>query len=620
MYSAIIQYLTGKIESLNAISKVYGLGNIVSYNGEEYPSVVSNGENVHVNFDLFKSLSFILKNGNVSRTTDEHPFLANAEKVTQVYPFRLIIYSQNTENENCESLSQQIADYVSAQISGYQSQFVSQLGLDGAKITVNSKNTDKYAVWSELYSVEHRLKEQDVLISIDFEFEVSGDETCFTTAPCETSEFSFDFGRTTFCDKVDNCLGISESGAENKYLNEKGEWVTISVDSPVDSVFGRTGNVTAQSGDYTADQVTETLTKVFVTPTEKTAITHSNRSILDAITEAFTTALKSAYDSAASWVTNNGTNVLNHLSDTNNPHSVTATQADALKRDGSNANSDITLDGYSINAKSFHAKGTGGTGHVGLKHQATNATAGGNETSVFAGSDGELYYKNDGNAVVQIASRTWVNAQGFITNVITALGYTPANKAGDTFTGAISATNLSGTNTGDETQSTIKTKLSAASSLQDGYLTSTDWSTFNGKQNALGFTPENVSNKSDSYTASSSTTYASTKAVVDGLAMKQNTLLYTPEDVSNKTDTMSGNTTSSTKYLSAKGVYDWVISLGYQAALTATNFGSFLTGLTGKTTPVDADEIGIVDSAASNVAKKLTWANLQARLKTYFDT
>lgn len=41
---------------------------------------------------------------------------------------------------------------------------------------------------------------------------------------------------------------------------------------------------------------------------------------------------------------------------------------------------------------------------------------------------------------------------------------------------------------------------------------------------------------------------------------------------------------------------------------------------TGKTTPVDADEVPIVDSAASNVLKKLTWANLKATLKTYFDT
>lgn len=38
-----------------------------------------------------------------------------------------------------------------------------------------------------------------------------------------------------------------------------------------------------------------------------------------------------------------------------------------------------------------------------------------------------------------------------------------------------------------------------------------------------------------------------------------------------------------------------------------------------KATPVDADEIGLVDSAASNVLKRVTWANLKATLKTYFD-
>lgn len=39
-----------------------------------------------------------------------------------------------------------------------------------------------------------------------------------------------------------------------------------------------------------------------------------------------------------------------------------------------------------------------------------------------------------------------------------------------------------------------------------------------------------------------------------------------------------------------------------------------------KATPVDADELGLIDSAASNVLKKLTWANTKATLKTYFDT
>lgn len=41
---------------------------------------------------------------------------------------------------------------------------------------------------------------------------------------------------------------------------------------------------------------------------------------------------------------------------------------------------------------------------------------------------------------------------------------------------------------------------------------------------------------------------------------------------------------------------------------------------TSKTTPADADEIPIVDSAASNTLKKLTGTNLKAYLKTYFDT
>lgn len=45
--------------------------------------------------------------------------------------------------------------------------------------------------------------------------------------------------------------------------------------------------------------------------------------------------------------------------------------------------------------------------------------------------------------------------------------------------------NTSWTNSGDETKTSIQTKLWAASSSNSGYLTSTDWDTFNSKQNAL---------------------------------------------------------------------------------------------------------------------------------------
>lgn len=39
-----------------------------------------------------------------------------------------------------------------------------------------------------------------------------------------------------------------------------------------------------------------------------------------------------------------------------------------------------------------------------------------------------------------------------------------------------------------------------------------------------------------------------------------------------------------------------------------------------KATPVDADNAVLLDSAASGIAKKLSWANIKATLKAYFDT
>ena len=58
------------------------------------------------------------------------------------------------------------------------------------------------------------------------------------------------------------------------------------------------------------------------------------------------------------------------------------------------------------------------------------------------------------------------------------------------------------------------------------------------KQDVLNYTPENIANKSDSYIISSSTTYASTKALVDGLSTKldKGTYTGTAQDLKNSID------------------------------------------------------------------------------------
>jgi hypothetical protein len=55
-------------------------------------------------------------------------------------------------------------------------------------------------------------------------------------------------------------------------------------------------------------------------------------------------------------------------------------------------------------------------------------------------------------------------------------------------------------------------------------------------------------------------------------------------------------------------------------AETATTIGALTAGATTKATPVDADVIGLSDSAASNVLKKLSWANLKTALQSVFAT
>lgn len=61
----------------------------------------------------------------------------------------------------------------------------------------------------------------------------------------------------------------------------------------------------------------------------------------------------------------------------------------------------------------------------------------------------------------------------------------------------------------------------------------------------------------------------------------------------------------------------WVSADSSDAVIS---IGTEINDATAKTTPVDADLIGIADSADSFALKKLTWEKAKATLKTYFDT
>jgi hypothetical protein len=119
------------------------------------------------------------------------------------------------------------------------------------------------------------------------------------------------------------------------------------------------------------------------------------------------------------------------------------------------------------------------------------------------------------NIAITGATKTKItyDAKGLVTSgadATTADIADSTNKRYVTDANLITIGNQSGTNTGDETTATIKSKLGAATTSNDGYLTSTNWNTFNKKLGGLqvvypvttgqGVTPYLVGNSSGSTT------------------------------------------------------------------------------------------------------------------------
>lgn len=140
--------------------------------------------------------------------------------------------------------------------------------------------------------------------------------------------------------------------------------------------------------------------------------------------------------------------------------SSTAIPSDPTKVPYTGATSNVDLDTFSLNSKSLHVKGTGGNGHLGLKHQSTGANANANESSLYADSNGDIAWKNDslyrttlktsGNTANRVY--TFPNRTGTLADDTDLDG--KVNKAGDTINGTFQNSTTKNTKlilTGDAT-------------------------------------------------------------------------------------------------------------------------------------------------------------------------
>jgi len=196
-------------------------------------------------------------------------------------------------------------------------------------------------------------------------------------------------------------------------------------------------------------------------------------------------------------------------------------------------------EGTAVAFTSVNVNGTGGNGHIHLKHQSADPNVSASNTAIWADNAGDLYAKNDGNPKAKVL-------------------------------------------TADAIGSTVQGYSSVLANTTASFTTTDE-----GKLDNITITQAvNLDTlETDSHTHSN-------KAVLDAT-----TASFTTADET-KLDGIEANA----------DVTD------------AGNVGSSIHGATAKTTPIDADTMPLIDSAASNVLKKVTWANIKATLKSYFDT
>jgi hypothetical protein len=298
-------------------------------------------------------------------------------------------------------------------------------------------------------------------------------------------------------------------------------WSDLNTDAVL-SVFGRTGNVIAANGDYTTAQVTESGNLYFTqarvsantdvaanTAARHNAVTIGTANGLSLSTQVLSLGLASAGITGAlsgtDWSTFNskqaqlnGTGFVK-VSGTTISYDNTSylpltggTLTGPLGGTSISLSGDITANRYrGVNSLVLNTYTTvNPSSNVYLYSPPNDKDAWIYLDSADTGSNWGIYHRQIDTAVSGLPA----NSIGFIgggTNTLQA--WISLQTGNGFFAGSLTAANLSGTNTGNVTIGTANglslsgqvLSLGLASGSANGALSSTDWTTFNNKQNAL---------------------------------------------------------------------------------------------------------------------------------------
>lgn len=241
------------------------VGNITDYNAYGIAEKVKKGEQIllyektalgvqnGISIDDSKKVTVFHTLSNIQSQSDNESGSGGNPRLIETYNLSLYTYYSNPTNTVTSKELLEIAKMAFPTTLSKNNKKALQL----SKITfeVTDSSFDKHSIFENVFTRQkNNLSDDSILVQIDYQVTMEFNRNCIPYLPCDLSQYDIELQRgINNCTDVKDCIGIIESGSAVKYLNEQGNFVTVTSINDINGLIKSGTNVTITGSGTQSD-------------------------------------------------------------------------------------------------------------------------------------------------------------------------------------------------------------------------------------------------------------------------------------------------------------------------------------------------------------------------------